>query len=135
MTEWYEILTLGDFGWAGQLIPLLVVAGASYAIARKTRDMMIIQFPLTIAAKVFFPFFDGAWVLLSLAIFILNILGSKNDFIAELKSAARIDDITAKVLKGRSLKDSQILREVKAEKAKEKYEDLKQIIRDNWTGK
>lgn len=85
---WYDFLVYGDFGWTAQLIPLFLIAGVSYGISRKDKDMLFIQFPITLCVKLIFPFFETAWVLLSLALFIINIIGSHNDMLGEVKSDA-----------------------------------------------
>lgn len=87
---WYDIITTGNFGWAGQLIPLIIVAGMSFGLARKTKDMLFIQFPLMIAIKVIFPFFHVSWIFLGLGLVVINIMTSKNDMIEEVKSIPKL---------------------------------------------
>ena len=81
-----NIIANSDFGWLGNLVPLVLVAGFSWALSRKDIDFLLIQFPLMVSAKILFPFLHISFVYISFALFIANIVGSKGDSLAEIKS-------------------------------------------------
>lgn len=79
------IFANSDWGFLGNLIPLVLIIGISWAITKKPREIMFIQFPLTLAFKLIFPFLHTAFVVISFAIFIMNLVGSKGDMLADIK--------------------------------------------------
>lgn len=83
---WYDIIIYSDFGWSAQLIPIIFTIGLSYYISRKSRDMLYIQFPMMIGMKIIFPFLNPSIVIISFALFILNLIGSNRDILGEMKS-------------------------------------------------
>lgn len=88
MTTFPEIITQGNFGWVGQIIPIILVLGLSWALAKKNRDVLFNQFPLMIGCKLVFPFLSPSILIVSFALFIMNILGSKTDFAEDVKEFA-----------------------------------------------
>lgn len=88
-TEIFSVVTNSDWGFLGNIIPLILVLGISWALVKKVRNMGFIQLPLAIAMKVIFPFFHIAFIIVSLAIFIMNLIGSKGDLLADVKETPK----------------------------------------------
>ena len=84
-TEITTIFTNSDFGFLGNLIPLVLALGVTWGLSRKPREMLFIQFPVLLALKFIFPFIHPAILIISFAGFIMNLIGSKGDMLADVK--------------------------------------------------
>lgn len=84
--DWTTPVLYGNFGFLGNLVPLLIVVGFAWNFSVKVKDMLIYLFPFTLMAKLMFPFMDTSFVYITFALFILNILGSANDILGEVKA-------------------------------------------------
>lgn len=89
-SETINILLNSDFGWLGNLLPLTLAIGISWGISRKGVDMLFMFFIINLCLKLIFPFYHNAFVIISFALFIMNIVGSKGDIIAEAKSIPEV---------------------------------------------
>lgn len=83
--EMLQVLLNSDFGWLGNIIPLMIVVGCAWGLSTKDVDFTLSLFPLMVCAKVIFPFLHPSFVVISFALFIMNIIGSKGDLLAEVK--------------------------------------------------
>lgn len=84
-----ELVTHADFGFLSNLIPLTLVIGISWALSKKVSDGFYIQLPITLAIKYMFPFYNNAFVVISFAIFIMALIGSKADLLSDVKDAPK----------------------------------------------
>lgn len=85
-----DLFTQSDFGLLGNLVPLILILGISWALVKKPREIMFIQFPITLAINAIFPFLNNAFLWISLAVFIMSLLGSKGDLLADVKETPKI---------------------------------------------
>lgn len=83
---WYDFITGTEYGWLGQLIPLTLTVGIAFFLSRKTRDMLLLQFPIILCMKIFFPHINAGLIMLSLALFVMYTVGATRDRLAEVKS-------------------------------------------------
>jgi hypothetical protein len=84
------IITQSDLGFLGNLIPLIFIFGISWGLSKKFRDIAIIAFPLALCMKIIFPFFDNTLLVLIFVFFIMNLVGSKGDLLADVKEVPKI---------------------------------------------
>lgn len=75
-----------DFGFLGSIIPIVLIWGISFALAKRKVDTLFIQFPITLGIYFIFPLFHVSFVFISLAIFIMSLLGTNTDILSDIKS-------------------------------------------------
>ena len=120
-----EVVINSDFGWLANLLPLIIVIGIAWALSTKDVDMTFSLFPLALIAKIIFPFFHASFVVVSFALFIMNVIGSKGDMLADVKA---IPQKTRDILFRKLDLDEKARKAVQAERSKELLSKLK----DKW---
>ena len=79
MTTFIDLFTMSELGFAFQLVPIILIIGISYALTKMNVDFLFIQFPITVAIAILIPSTNTAIIVISLGLWILNLMGSMND--------------------------------------------------------
>ena len=119
------VITNSDFGFFGNLIPLILIIGISWVLVKKPRDLLFIQFPIALVMKVLFPFFHASFLATSFALFIMSVIGSKGDLLADIKEMPQ--KIRDEVMLRKDM-FKQAERSIEKGMIGEKYQDIKELV-------